>query len=90
MIVEAGRSVLAGQGETGALPRDQWPDVLGELEPEQVRVEEGGLFIQTWSFFVEARGYWIPADGASVDTIPGRDPQYRRIADDLYWCEIKG
>src|SRR4030095_9168169 len=36
------------------VPPESWPKVLGELQPESISVDKGGVTISKYSFFVAA------------------------------------
>jgi len=68
----------------------QWTAPIRALHPLSVCKATDGVYIETWSRFVESRGYWIAPDGTGPDTTRGADPAIRHIGGDLYWYEIKG
>lgn len=44
------------------VPRSAWPASIAAFHPEKVTVDQWGVWVQTDSFFVDARGLYIRTD----------------------------
>ncbi|MEN8174028.1 MAG: hypothetical protein ABFS03_14250 [Chloroflexota bacterium] len=67
-----------------------WPSEIAELNPESVRKNENGIYIELDSFFVEERGLFIPAPGTKVETDTHQEPFYRLIGNGIYSYHVTG
>jgi hypothetical protein len=72
------------------LQESSWPAAIRELQPQSVRVEANGVFVQRWKAYVEEEGIFIAFSATAVDTSPGREPLFTLIAPNIYWYRIKG
>src|SRR5262245_27908953 len=92
-LVEAAESLRAagaGSAVNVPIPEREWPEAIRRLEPQAVHVGAQGVLVRLESRFTTEAGVLIPFAGESVATEPGRDPAYVRLADGIYWYEIKG
>jgi hypothetical protein len=74
-------------GITYDIPAEEWPDSISRLEPVEVRRYNEGLGVLLWK--------WVSKEDGIMITNPGYVPEnstgatYKRIADRLYWYEIR-
>ena len=74
----------------GAVEPSAWPASFAQLSAKAVRVTEEGLFIVTYSFFVEESGVFVVRDLAKFEWGTGYDPEFRRIRDGLFEYHFTG
>jgi len=59
--------------------------------PSRVYLRDEGLYIVTFSFFVEAHGFFIPRPTNSESrSLENGDPSYKHIGNGVYRFRIKG
>jgi hypothetical protein len=73
----------------GDISSDEWPDSISQLKPESVQLKKEGLYIQTWSRFVEQGGLFIPRE-RNKELNQGTDPGYWKANDEIYYYIFKG
>jgi hypothetical protein len=92
-LIEAAESVRT-VGERSAvnaqLPEAAWPDAIRLLKPQAVFVGRQGVFVRLKSSFTTESGVLVAFAGISIPTERGQDPAFARLADRIYWYEIKG
>lgn len=74
----------------GPLPREVWPASIVTLEPRAVYVRADGLYITTWSFFIEERGVFVANAKALFKPGRGTDPQYEPVGHGVFVYRIAG
>jgi hypothetical protein len=73
------------------LPSESWPDVIVQLDPQSVRVDADGVYLQVDSVFVTESGYFVPVKSSNKKPRgPEGDPSYLPLAPRLYWYRLKG
>ena len=82
-------AVLRDRGPE-VLRESDWPSAIRDLQPQSVRVEANGVFVQRWKAYVEEEGIFVAFPATAVDTSPGREPSFTLIAPNIYWYRIKG
>jgi hypothetical protein len=87
-LANEGASVLAAT-KIGELAPAKWPSAISRLDPERVYVAEEGLYVVTWSSFVQERGLFVPRDPDFVPEV-GADPSYVAIRNGVYAYRVKG
>ena len=60
------------------------------LDPKEVIVHEEGMYLETWSFFVECDGLFVLPPGSTFDPSNSGDPAYKRIEGRLYYYKVVG
>ncbi|MDI9238557.1 hypothetical protein QLQ15_06470 [Lysobacter sp. LF1] len=81
--------LLQAAPPSGPLPPEQWPPALKSLNPKSVYSRPEGIYIVTFSFFVEEEGLFLPRSPAFAP-VPGGDPEYTRIVQGLYSYRLQG
>ena len=79
-----------GTPQSEFLQEPAWPPAIRELQPQIVKVDAQGVFVQRWKDYVEEEGIFLKFSGIILDTSPGRDPSFTLIAPDTYWYTTKG
>jgi len=73
----------------GVIRKADWPKSIRGLAPLSVRLDEEGLYIQTWKRSVEEGGLFVPkAQEKEYDE--STDPGYRKAVNGVYYYKIKG
>jgi hypothetical protein len=73
-----------------AVPSDAWPEVLRELEPEEIFVDETGVSVSKYAFFVESEGIYILFKGEAELKEHWGDPSIWLLAEGIYWYQYTG
>ena len=74
----------------GTLPRELWPVSVVAISPKAVRVGTDGLYITTWSLFVQERGIFIPNANDNASTSRGSDPELQPLSNGVFSYKISG
>jgi hypothetical protein len=84
------RALLETHRSSAEIQPASWPESFRLLEPESVRTDEEGLYVVTWSRWVEERGIFVPRDAASFAPEAGADPEYSLISNAVFVYRIRG
>ena len=83
MLMESDRS--------GEVPESEWPYAIADvLHPEAIRIEEEGVYILTSAFLASETGVFVPRHPKLFTPVPGADPEYNRVALDVYTYKVRG
>ena len=82
-IIEDAKDILL-KAPIGPLDSSTWPNSLTVLSPKSIRVAEDGLYIVTYSFFVEESGLFVVRDLAEFNWEAHFDPHFLQIKDALF------
>lgn len=74
----------------GALPRELWPASVVALRPKAVSLRDDGMYITTWSLFVQEGGVFIPHAATTPLATHGSDPQFESLGDGVFSYKISG
>jgi hypothetical protein len=74
----------------GPLPREVWPASVVAISPKAVRVGTDGLYITTWSLFVQERGIFIPNAKGNASASRGSDPELQPLSNGVFSYKIAG
>ncbi|KAB2934247.1 MAG: hypothetical protein F9K24_04270 [Leptonema illini] len=67
------------------------PPEIKDLGPSRVYLRDEGLYIVTFSFFVEEHGFFIPRPKNNENNLSENgDPSYKHIGNGVYRFRIKG
>jgi hypothetical protein len=88
-ILSDARLVLRS-APVGPLERSDWPESITAISPESVRVTDEGLYIVTYSFFVEESGFFVARDLAHFEWKQRGDPTFVQIRDALFEYHVTG
>jgi hypothetical protein len=88
ILVDA--QLILDNASIGTLERSAWPESFSTLSPKAVRVAEEGLFIVTYSFYVEESGIFVPRDLAEFEWEPRSDPSFLPIGGGLFEYHFTG
>jgi hypothetical protein len=72
------------------VPRADWPSVLGELDPQKIYIDDAGVYVARYEFFMEAEGLYVLFDGESDLENSCCDPSYQKVAERIYWYQYTG
>ena len=72
------------------VPKSQWPDVIQELEPAAVFVDDEGVWIAKSSGFVEGEGLLIVFPGDKDPEERWGDPSIWRVGKGVFWYQFTG
>jgi len=89
-IYGAAHGLLLKYPAVATIDSSAWPESVRELEPVAVRSREEGLYIVTWSHFVEENGVFVPRHWDRFSPKRGSDPEYRLIANAVFSYRIRG
>ena len=82
--------LLERHATAGPLPRESWPTSVATLKPKAVYVRNEGLYVTTWSFFVEERGVFILNPKVAFRPLRGTDPHYEPVGHGVFVYRIAG
>ncbi len=82
-IIEDAKIILVN-APIGPLESSAWPNSFIVLSPKSIRVAEEGLYIVTYSFFVEESGVFVARDLAEFEREARFDPHFLQIKDALF------
>ena len=88
-IIEDAKIILVN-APIGPLESSAWPNSFIVLSPKSIRVAEEGLYIVTYSFFVEESGVFGVRDLAEFDWEVMHDPGLLQIEDGLFEYHFTG
>ena len=88
-IIEDAKMILVN-APIGPLESSAWPNSFVALSPISIRVAEEGLYIVTYSFFVEESGIFAARDLAEFDWEVRHDPNFLQIKDGLFEYHFTG
>jgi len=74
----------------GPVERSVWPESFAAVSPKSVRVTEQGLYIVTYSFFVEESGFFVARELAEFEWKQRVDPAFMQIRDELFEYHVTG
>lgn len=89
-VVQAARELLDSFPGQQHIPEDRWPAVIRKLEPNSVLVNEEGIYIATYTLYVEAAGLFVPRDPSTFVPVVGSDPSYKPMHPPLFSYFIAG
>ncbi len=81
---------LLARHAPGPLARELWPASVVALSPQGVRVGADGLYITTWSLFVQERGIFIPNANGNTRAGRGSDPEFQPLGNGIFFYKIAG
>jgi hypothetical protein len=88
-IIEDAKIILV-DAPIGPLESFAWPNSFNVLSPKSVRVAEEGLYIVTYSFFVEESGVFVARELAEFDWEVSPGPSFLQIKDGLFEYHFTG
>lgn len=74
---------------TGSLSRELWPASVVALDPKAVSLRDDGMYITTWSLFVQEGGVFIP-NATMPHPTRGSDPQVQPLGHGVFSYKISG
>ena len=74
----------------GRMEQSTWPESFAAISPKSIRVTEQGLYIVTYSFFVEESGFFVARDLAEFEWKERGDPSFVPLRDELFEYHITG
>lgn len=89
-LIADASTILRLQGNRGALPQEQWPRVIVELSPDEVRVYPTGVLIRLRGFFSYESGLYIPAPNVAEKIDVQKLPVYRQLQNGVYSYKVEG
>ena len=72
------------------LPAAEWNESLKTLHPKSVHITDQGLYITTWSRFVESVGVFVLPQGSTFNPSTSGDPQYDNIDGRCFIFVVRG
>jgi hypothetical protein len=88
-IFDAAQALLDANPSMSRIDPAACPEVLKALAPEAIRSDQLGLYVVTWSRWVEERGIFVPRDATRFSPRPGTDPEYTLISNAVYLYRIR-
>jgi len=82
--------LLLRSAPAGPVERSDWPDSFAAISPKSVRVTEQGLYIVTYSFFVEESGFFVARNLAGFEWKERGDPAFVQIREELFEYHVTG
>jgi hypothetical protein len=82
--------LLLRDAPIGRVERSVWPESFAAISPKSVRATKEGLYIATYSFFVEESGFFVARDLAEFAWKERGDPWFVQIRDELFEYRITG
>jgi hypothetical protein len=71
------------------IPVAAYPASIRQLQPKRVWASPQGVYVETYSFFVESAGIFVRHDPAYEPPISG-DPGFEPLSSDVYWFYAPG
>lgn len=82
--------VILVDAPIGPLQSSAWPKSFAVLSPKSIRVAEEGLYIVTYSFFVEESGLFVARELDKFDWEARHDPEFLQIRGALFEYHVTG
>jgi hypothetical protein len=71
------------------VPRHAWPESFATFRPKRVWVDDFGVYICSYEFFVEHAGLYIRTDSSYAPPRSG-DPGFRSLDSEFFWYYAPG
>jgi hypothetical protein len=71
------------------VPRHEWPASFGAFRPKRVWIDNFGVYLSTYEFFVEHAGLYIRTDPSYAAPHSG-DPGFEPLGSDFFWYYAPG
>ncbi len=80
-------SAAYARGDYGALEREL--EAQFDVNQSEIRIKQDGVFVKTWSFFIEERGYFV-ARNKDADYTKKAEPSFEPVRGCLFRYRIAG
>lgn len=89
-VVREARELMSSSKEGESISADRWPAAIRRLDPNSVRVDKEGLYIVTYTLYVEEQGLFVPREPSTFVAEGRFEPSFGRMHPSLFSYRIAG